>query len=31
MYLDVDGLKKVNDSRGHSDGDLALKDLLERR
>jgi diguanylate cyclase (GGDEF)-like protein len=27
MYLDVDGLKKVNDSRGHADGDLALKDV----
>jgi len=27
MYLDVDGLKKVNDTHGHAEGDLALKDV----
>ena len=27
VYLDVDGLKKVNDSHGHAEGDLALKDV----
>ena len=27
VYLDVDGLKKVNDTKGHGEGDLALKDL----
>ena len=27
VYLDVDGLKRVNDSKGHGAGDLALKEL----
>ena len=27
VYLDVDGLKRVNDIRGHAEGDLALKDV----
>jgi len=27
LYLDVDGLKKVNDTHGHAEGDLALKDV----
>lgn len=27
LYLDVDGLKRVNDSKGHGAGDLALKEL----
>ena len=27
VYLDVDGLKKVNDTLGHAEGDLALKDV----
>ena len=27
FYLDVDGLKRVNDSKGHGAGDLALKEL----
>jgi diguanylate cyclase (GGDEF)-like protein len=29
VYLDVDGLKKVNDSHGHPEGDLALKDVAD--
>jgi len=29
LYLDVDGLKRVNDSHGHAAGDLALKDVAE--
>lgn len=27
VYLDVDGLKMVNDTSGHGEGDLALKDV----
>ncbi|HEY8806350.1 MAG TPA: GGDEF domain-containing protein [Candidatus Limnocylindria bacterium] len=27
VYLDVDGLKKVNDTHGHGEGDQALQDL----
>ncbi|HEV2249572.1 MAG TPA: GGDEF domain-containing protein [Candidatus Limnocylindria bacterium] len=27
VYLDVDGLKKVNDTRGHAAGDRALQDV----
>jgi len=27
VYLDVDGLKKVNDTHGHPEGDLALRDV----
>jgi diguanylate cyclase (GGDEF)-like protein len=27
VYLDVDGLKKLNDTKGHGQGDLALKDV----
>lgn len=27
VYLDVDGLKKVNDTHGHGEGDEALKDV----
>jgi diguanylate cyclase (GGDEF)-like protein len=27
VYMDIDGLKRVNDSRGHGDGDQALKDF----
>jgi len=27
LYLDVDGLKQVNDTHGHPEGDLALRDL----
>ena len=27
VYLDVDGLKKLNDTKGHGEGDLALKEV----